>query len=338
MVKPLALVTLALAACAPVEGTVLIARGSDARADAEPGDADAGPELDADALQDAALERDADAQLGAPDAAASPDGASELRGECRIESAAQGIYDSFSGATLDAKLWLVAHGPVAFAGQRAQGGFARDNVRVQDGALVLSVRGDRYQGAVRSVDAQGNALATGRRSGAAVASRDLFGSATYQAEGRFVGPAGVELALWFVRDDDSTGAIDIGTPGRSAGQPSHAHVRMRSRGAGTSSEQQFALTQGFDDGAAHILRFDWYTTSQHAVRFWVDDEPRWLSERNLPSPRAGRLWIVAWVPDDAAADFDTAELRIENAFITPFGNDGDRCIDYELRGPFLIDP
>jgi hypothetical protein len=333
MVKQLALVTLALAACAPVEGTVLIAR-VDARV--EPG-ADAAMELDADAFVDAAGESGAETDAAAP-ADASADALNEPRGVCRIASASQGIYDSFSGATLDAKLWLVAHGPVAFAGQRAQGGFAQGNVRVQDGALVLSVRGDRYQGAVRSVDAQGNPLATGRRSAAAVASRDLFGSATYQAEGRFVGPAGVELALWFVRDDDSTGAIDVATPGTNAGQPSHAHVRMRSRAAGSSNEQQFALSQGFDDGAAHILRFDWYTTTQNAVRFWVDDEPRWQSERSLPSTRAGRLWIVAWVPDDAAADFDTAELRIENAFITPFGNDGDRCADYELRGPFLLEP
>jgi hypothetical protein len=44
------------------------------------------------------------------------------------------------------------------------------------------------------------------------------------------------------------------------------------------------------------------------------------------------------VPDDAAAYFDTAEVRIENAFVTPFGNTGDVCVDGELQGPSLTLP
>lgn len=329
MVRRPAWAWLLLTACAPVEGTVLIARESDARIEVD---------ADADAGTDAADERDAAPDVITPPPDAAPDAAVEPRGVCRVERAAQGIYDSFDGSALSAELWLVAHGPVVFAGQRAQGGFAQGNVRVEGGALVLSVRGDNYEGGVRSIDALGRPLASGKRSAAAVASRDLFGSATYQMQGRFVAPAGVEVAMWFVRDDDSLGALDIATPGTNAGKPSYAHVRMRSRAGGTSSEQQFALGQSLDAGASHILRFDWYTTAQSAVRFWVNDEPRWQTDRSLPSTRAGRMWIVAWIPDDAPADFDSAEVRIENAFITPFGNAGDRCTDYELRGPFLLEP
>lgn len=329
MVKRLAAVLL-LSACTLEEGVVLIARdagaGSGLEPDASVGDADAGLPEDAETLADADRAADADAQP-------------VPRGVCRIGGADDGFYENFTGSALSAEHWLVAHGPVRFAGQSAQGGFVRDNVSVEDGALVLRVRGDRYTGSVRGIDATGRPLTHGRRTAAAVATRDLFASATYQVQGRLAGPLGVEFALWFVRDDDKSGAIDIATPGTNpSGQLSSAHVRMRSRDAASASENQFALTAPISATTSHILRFDWYTTANNAVRFWVEDDERWQTDRSLPSTRAGRLWLVAWVPDSAAADFDTAEIRIENAFVTPFGNDGDRCSDYELAGPFLTEP
>lgn len=294
---------LLLASCAPLEGDVLIARDAGAAAD---------------------------------DAAAIDSGAPDTRGLCRIGGSDDGFYENFDGAALDGERWLVAHGPVTFAGLR--GSFARDNVEVAGGALVLRVRGDLYSGPVRAIDATGRALASGARSGAAVATRDLFASATYQVQGRLSGPEGIEVAIRFVRDDDAEGALDIATPGLGEGTPSYRHVRMRSRDARISSELQFELAQGLDDGDPHILRFDWYTTRDNAAAFWVDDAHRWSTEEALPSRRAGRMWIVAWLPDDGPAAFDTAEIRVDNAFVTPFGNDGDLCTDGELAGPALIAP
>jgi hypothetical protein len=313
---------LAFAACSATEGNVLIARDPplvlmdsgmrepDANADAEPN------------------QREHDAGAAAAD----------TRGRCRIGGSKDGIYDSFAGDTLDATTWLVADGPVTFGGANARGGFARDNVLVSGGALLLRVRGDLYAGSVRANDVTGRPFASGKRSAAAVATRDLFASGTYQIQGRLVGPAPVEVAIWFVRDDDSQGAIDIATPGRNGAERSYGHVHMRSRNASASSETQFALAQSFDDAAAHILRFDWYTTAASSVSFWVDDEQRWQTTHNLPPKAAGRMWIVAWVPETEVADFDTAEIRIDNAFVTPFGNAGDVCVDGELSGQFLRSP
>jgi hypothetical protein len=268
------------------------------------------------------------------DDASSPD----TRGVCRIGGSRDGFYENFNGTSLDATRWLVAHGPVRFAGAAPRGGFARDNVQVRDGALHLLVRGDRYEGDVRSVDSTGKTLATGKRSAAAVVSRDLFGSGTYQVQGLLSGPAAVELAIWFVRDDDSAGAIDLTTPGTNGGVRNYGYVRMRTRDATSANDVQFALGKSLDDGASHILRFDWYTTASKSVSFWIDDMLRAKSMRSMPPSNAGRLWIVAWVRDDAPADFDTAEIRLDNAFITPFGNDGDVCSDGELKGPSLTPP
>jgi hypothetical protein len=58
-----------------------------------------------------------------------------------------------------------------------------------------------------------------------------------------------------------------------------------------------------------------------------------------PQPaRAGRLWLAAFVPEGAPADFDTAEVRIETAFITTFAEGNDTCTDRELPPGILVSP
>lgn len=340
-----ALLLLLLAAvqgCHAVEGTVLRSRSKpsmpvDSGLDVDTGDgSDAAAALDASKADSAAHDAsDLDARVVVPPQdASSPD----TRGVCRVGGARDGFYENFNGTALDSSHWLVAHGPVSFGGSTARGGFARDNVVVRDGSLRLLVRGDRYEGDVRSVDASGRTLASGKRSAAAIASRDQFSSGTYQVQGFLTGPAAVEFAIWFVRDDDAAGAIDLTTPGTESGSRNYGFVRMRTRDSSSASDVQFALGKTLDDGASHILRFDWYTTTAKSVSFWIDDELRAKSMRSLPPSNAGRMWIVAWVRDDAAADFDTAEIRLDNAFITPFGNPGDVCADAELDGPNLTPP
>jgi hypothetical protein len=340
---PALLLVAALDGCAAAEGNVLVSRNK-----REPAPLDGGLGTELDATDRDATDRDAAGRdTAAADATAldaqpplpsSDAGTPDTRGVCRIGGSKDGFYENFSGSTLDPTRWLLAHGPISFGRSSARGGFARDNVQLLDGSLRLRVRGDRYEGDVRSVDAAGKPAVTGKRSAAAIVTRDLFGSGTYQMQGSFAGPASVEVALWYLRDDDSGGAIDLSTPGRNGSERSYGFVRMRTRDAISASDTQFALGDSLDDGASHILRFDWYTTAMSSVTFWIDDALRSKSTRALPPMAAGRLWIVAWVPDDLPADFDTAEIRIDNAFITPFGNNGDTCVEGELAGPFLTLP
>ena len=331
-----------LAGCSARVVTVLIAEQADAQPVAS--ERDAARELDA-----RTDERDAGPPTPTSDAragdGAATDAGAPLAAACRIDGASSGFYETFADSVL-ADTWLIAHGTHSFAGRTPRGGFVRDNVALRDGALVLTVRGDRYAGSVRGFSSTGVALADGKRSGAALVTRDVFASGTYQVEGRFVGPPGVELAIWVMGDDDVRGGIDIALPGQTAAGAdaavaSYAAVRMQtrsSRAAGAGELNQLALAQSLDDGQAHILRFDWYTTATPAVQFWVDDMPRWSADSNLPDGATRRLWIVAWLPDDQPADFDSAEIRIENAFVTPFGNSGDRCTAGTLSSPGLVPP
>lgn len=286
-----ALALVLLTACS-VEGVVLVV---------VPGAPDAS--LDAEAARDADVVLDVQAPpLDAQPEAAIVEAALAPVGVCRIGSASDGFYDSFPDGPLDAR-WLVADGVQSFAS------FRREQVAVTQGTLVLTATPE---------------------AGAAIVTRDLFGSATYQVQGRV--SDGAQLSVWWRRDDDADGTIQIASPGQGG---NFSLVQMRTHDGTASSENQFALGASLNDGSDHILRFDRYTTASPSTAFWVDDQPRWSATTSLPTSRAGRLWIVAWPRDP---DFDSAVIRITNAFVTPFGNSGDRCTDGELSGPGLLPP
>jgi hypothetical protein len=336
-------VALGLWACSPLQAVVLEARGPGTDADVEVDDGGSGAEPSEEDAAGGAENLTADAQAEdafAPDASAIGTDASveDTQGICRIGGASDGFYETFGTADLDPGRWLVAHGAPKVGETPIAGGFLRDNVALDQGTLVLRVRGSKYAGDLRGFSDNGAISSDVLQSGAAVATRDLFGSGTYQVEGRISAPTGITLALWWMRDDPAEGGIDVRTPDEVAAAQSYTHVQLRTRdGAGETRLSEDAGV-ALDDGARHILRFDWYTTGQNSVRFWIDDVARSLVRTHLPGTRAGRLWIAAYTEMGATADFDTAEVRIDNAFVTPFGNLGDECVDGELRGPSLVLP
>jgi hypothetical protein len=310
---------LSIASCSPIEGTVLVVRerAPDASGDAS---SELAPEAGSDAASDVPIDggeapRPGDGGVWRP-----------VLSACRIAGAQDGFFEEFSGSGLDPARWLVAHGAFALDGRAPRGGFVRDNVSVEAGALVLRVRGDRYAGAVRGIEANGAERADGRRTAAAVATRDLFASGTYSAALTLRGPAGVEVGMWLLRDGDSIDSIDIGSPALEGASPSGARVRMRTRGS-NGGESELVLPLSVDTRAIHGLRFDWYTHEPESVRFWIDDQARVADDQRAPSGEAGRMWLVAWVPEGEPADFDSAEVRVERTFLTPFGNRGDRCAE-----------
>jgi hypothetical protein len=326
---------LGLWACSPLEAVVLEARATET--DAESDDGGVEPERsDLDAAGDA--ERTIDAAVADASELGADAGAPDTRGTCRIGGASDGFYETFDAADLAPSRWLVAHGALSVGGSRVAGGFLRENIAIEQGALVLRVRGHKYTGNLHGFAGDGAIADDVLQSGAALVTRDLFGSGTYQVEGRIRVPAGVSLALWWLRDDPAEGGIDMRTPDLMAGTPSYSQVMLQSRDRTGEARLTEDAGVALDDGARHILRFDWYTTGQNSVRFWIDDVARSAVRTHLPDTRAGRLWIAAYTEEGSPADFDTAEVRIESAFVTPFGNLGDLCMDGELSGPGLVLP
>jgi hypothetical protein len=262
-------------------------------------------------------------------------------GSCRIDHDV-GFIDQFDQSSLDPRRWFIAHGNTPIAGERPTGGFVRDNVRLEDGKLVLSVRGDQYTGPVRGIDAAGQPRADGKRSAAAIATRDLFMSGTYQWEGRFGAPAGVKMVLLVQRDDPADGVIAYTAPGIDGLVRSYDFAEAFVSGPRAAPQRvQVTLPFPLDDGQYHQLRFDWHSgagmSSAPDVDFWEGPDNLEQLAGNAPA-RAARAWLVAFVPDGVAAAFDTVEIPIETAFITTFGEVNDRCADGELSQGILVAP
>ncbi len=314
------------AGCTPAEGTVLhrIEPGS-------PGDGDGDGDGDNPTMGDGGMQQpmgDAGVQAGL--------------GVCRIHGN-EGFVEQFSNGALDAGRWLVAHGNTPLLGERSTGGFVRDNVRIEDNKLVLTVRGDRYQGTtVRGFAADGTRRADGKRTGAAIATLNLFMSATYQWEGLLSSVPGVKLVIAVQRTPVDDSAIAITAPGLDGATRSYGFVELLlAPGSGAAKRYQTAVHTPLDNGEMQNLRFDWHAGGPGISHFYTDFfDPggSLLKSQDPQPPRAGRLWLAAFVPEGVSADFDSAEVRIETAFITTFSEGNDLCTDRELPPGILVAP
>lgn len=329
---------LALWGCTPGEGKVLRLRPQ----------SDAGPSVHEGGARDDSDDGDGDGEND--DGGASGDdgmtgvadgGALTPIGACRLVLG-NGFVDQFNVPLADNPNWLIAHGNVPIVGERAAGGFVRDNVRIEDHKLVLTVHGDRYTGPVRGIGLDGRPRNTGARTGAAVATRDLFMSGTYSWEGRIEAPPGVKFVMVVQRDVPSDGMIAFAAPGLDGTTRSYAFGEAFILSPdGASVREQIRLPTPISNENNHGMRFDWYPAHDAAdepdVEFWKDTSGLQIITGYGPA-RAGRLWLVVFVPDGEPADFDTAEIWFETAFITPFGSSGDACTDGELNQGILTEP
>lgn len=90
------------------------------------------------------------------------------------------FYDDFSSGTLDPDKWLVAYknwgGKVTENGEKVDynGGVIPQNVSVQNEKLVLTGNGNLYQGDLKGVNKDGSQRADGKRTGAAIATKEYY--------------------------------------------------------------------------------------------------------------------------------------------------------------------
>jgi beta-glucanase (GH16 family) len=272
-------------------------------------------------------------------------------------SASLAFFDDFSNG-LSPTQWLVAE--KNWGGQLGKrtsynGGVLAENVAVQGGNLVLTANGNLYNGPVRGINKDGSRRTDGKRTGAAVATRAYFGSASYEVRMKVAPTLGVCTSLWtfhyqeyypgdplfksmLVGGGDYYAVnheIDIELPGR----PQAAHTNISYSRAllntwiGENDEEYTVsytdLGTPQNDGRFHTYRFDWHTGGGEEqlprVDFYVDGRLVQTNTKHVPS-LAGRLWIAAWFPNGWAGEpnFDSAHLEVDWVRITPFLEPGDR--------------
>lgn len=260
----------------------------------------------------------------------------------------QGLYETFDGADLDLERWRVAHrnwgGQVA--GELSyNGGVVPDNFEIREGQGVFHAHGDHYGGPVRGINRDRSPRPDGKRTGAALYSREAFASGRYEVRMKVAPELGVCSAIWtYHYEDPQPGPgeephplnheIDIELPGRPA--PEHEHISFRRALMVTwvgLSHQEHTTTYADlgapqDDGQFHTYRFDWHTGGrgvERRVDFYVDDELITTTRTNVPT-HAGHFWIGAWFPRNWAGtpDFISTEMVVDWVRITPYGEEDAR--------------
>lgn len=277
----------------------------------------------------------------------SPLAASEIPISAETAQATDDVfYDDFSSGTLDPDKWLVAYknwgGKVTENGEKVDynGGVLPQNVSVQNGKLILTGNGNLYQGALKGVNKDGSRRADGKRTGAAIATKEYYASGSYEVVAKVSPELGACSAIWtFEYEEDwDTGEItnheiDIEMPGRPSAEKTNQSYRYalcntwvgENEGEYKTGYTDIGVNQA--DGAFHKYRFDWHTGNENEeprVEFYFDDVLTYTAKESIPT-NAGRLWIGLWFPNGWAGtpDFDTSDFEIDSVKITPFHESGD---------------
>jgi len=228
-----------------------------------------------------------------------------------------------------------------------------DNVSVLDGRLFLEAHGDRYRGPVMGVKANGGLRVDGRRVGAAIATRQYFGSGRFEAHMKVCPRLGACSALWTLHYEEYypdheryqkkpaggdkyyavNHEIDIELPGRPGPEKkdmSFQHALFNTF-VGENEDESTAgyvrLDEPQNDGRFHTYRFDWHTGAadqKKRVDFYIDDRLVRTCDTHVPDLPC-RLWLGVWFPRDWAGDpnFDSERLEVSWVRITPFREAGD---------------
>lgn len=251
---------------------------------------------------------------------------------------------------LDAGKWLVAKKQWGGAGNN--GGVVPENVYLPgDGTVVLKAHGDLYTGPVRGVEKKDNTwvdLQHGRRTGAAIATKEYFASGVYEVRMKVAPVKGVCSSVWTFHYEEvyPPGApmkvinheIDVELPGRP-GQVftdiSHKALLANTWVGEKETEYKVGYTKDLpaqDDGEYHVYKFIWHTgdaatQQEKRVDFYVDGTKVSTSTEHIPT-RAGRFWIGAWFPNNWAGDpnFAAADMVIDYVKITPLHEAGDEYV------------
>lgn len=244
------------------------------------------------------------------------------------------IHADFSLASIDLCEWVIvrANWGGQSGGEDYNGGVSPDNVALRSKMLVLTALGNQYSGPLRGVDSNGAQRKNGRRTGAAIMTRQRFRGGRFEAKIKIGDKLGVASAMWtFFYEETPQGGIrnheiDIEFPGQAdeGAPPSLDHVTMTTWTGLKPNETTAAfrpLPASMADGRFHVLRFDWRPPEPErpgVVMFYMDGALQAVTRTNIPS-EPGNFWLGAWFPPNWAGtpDFAETEMLVEWARVTP---------------------
>ena len=253
------------------------------------------------------------------------------------------FYDDFSDSELDTDKWLVAEknwgGTVTENGvtEDYNGGVIAENAAVRDGKLILTGLGNGYTGELRGIARDKSRRADGKRCGGAIASKEYFGSGSYEIRAKIAPELGCCSAMWtFEYEEHYSGddlqivnhEIDIEFPGRDKNDDySLSHVLCTTWLTEEDYKTKSVECGNQADGEFHTYRFDWHTGGENEaprVDYYFDGKLIHTATEYIPTNKS-RFWLGLWFPKDWAGtpDFEQTEFVVDYVKITPFHESGD---------------
>lgn len=193
--------------------------------------------------------------------------------------------------------------------------------------VIFRALGDQYEGN----------LDNGKRTGAAIFTKQEFGPGRYEVKMRAAPKIGVCSAFWTYGDyndgyNDMYSEIDIEIPTYNIRGDDYRFTfdkMITTSWVGedeeTEKSSESAPIGSFtNNNEFHTYAFDWYYSNSHQLVNWfVDGVLVKTIATNVPEYSA-RLWVGAWIPANqyfiGMPDFDEAYMDIEYVKYTPFVN------------------
>lgn len=260
-------------------------------------------------------------------------------------SAAPGdvFYEDFGGTELDTDKWLIAEknwgGTVTVNGvtEDYNGGVIADNVAVRGGDLILTGFGNDYTGDLRGINRDKSRRADGKRCGGAIATKEYFGSGSYEIRAKIAPELGCCCAMWtFEYEEDHSDdelkivnhEIDIEFPGRDENNDFSLSHALCTTWLTEEDYRTYSVDCGDQaDGEFHTYRFDWHTGDENEsprVEYYFDGKLIHTATEYIPTNES-RFWLGLWFPKVWAGtpDFEQTEFAVDYVKITPFHESGD---------------
>ena len=225
------------------------------------------------------------------------------------------LFDDFNSA-LDPQKWLVVD--KAWGGDN--GGLVPENVKLNDGLLLLHAHGDEYNGDVVGHNERKT------RVGSGIATRDYYASGRYEVRARIPEEYGAASAFWTfhyiehfpseteyweepsrVRNSEIDWEFPTALQDGSSHDPiSFDNARLNSWGGelGGEGAHHPGRIQVISDGEFHTYGIDWHSGDEGttpAVIWSIDNvevyrhEGLSFGQDNVPSA-ASRFWLGIWFP------------------------------------------
>lgn len=226
------------------------------------------------------------------------------------------FYEDFTSG-LEMSKWNISN---RRWGGTHHGGVIHQNVHISnDNKLVLQANGDYYDGDLKGIESN-----DGKRTGAAIYTKEYFGPGSFEVVAKAMPRFGATTAFWTYNYETVT----------SGEEPVNSEIDIELNVQNDFQSVWFSnwLTEKDyinkrmktpvinNDGKFHKYRFDWYT-NPGKIEYYIDDVLYHTEYEKIPTLEA-QFWIGVWFPNNWAGNpnFETDYLVVDSFTYKKFAN------------------